>query len=48
MGQLDPLGFWLWKFVCESCSLLKRICSFQSEMTKMLLRDLSHAGVNLN
>jgi len=26
----------------------KRICSFLSEMTKMPLRDLSHAGVNLN
>jgi len=30
-----------------SCSLPKQFCSFPNEMTKILLRDLSHASVNL-
>jgi len=34
-------------FSKESCSLPKQICSFPSVMTKMPLRDLRHASVNL-
>jgi len=32
-------------FGLEFCSLLKWFCSFPSEMTKIPLRDLSHASV---
>jgi len=33
-------------FLTKSCSLPKRICSFQSEMAKMPLHDLSHTSAN--